>query len=437
MRRAIKAVSFLAALLVFGGIVLLLFVDVNAYKPRVEAAASEALGMDVRVHGRLRISLFPGIGATLEDVRATNRGAEIARAGKIRIGLKLLPLFRREVRIREFALFTPSVTIERAKNGAFNFETPPRKPPAESPASLRALERVLISQGSLVYLDKGAREVRTQHLEISDLWLEARGENGKFLASPVTMTVLGGAGRGSMELDLSGEVPLFKARCDVSGFRLEKFLEGVSGKRTLEGKADFSATLSARGKGAAEMKRTVNGEVSLRGENLTLHGIDLDRFLTRYEESQSVSLADAGAFLVAGPLGTALLKGYRVAGIYQAAREEKGTLRRLVSDWKVKNGVAEAKDVALSTRGNRLALTGKLDFVGERFDDVTVSLLDEKGCARATQKIRGPFGDPQLEKVSILKSLASPVIRLFEGAKRLATGHKCEVVYSGSVAHPE
>jgi AsmA protein len=375
VRRAIKAVSFLAALLVFGGIVLLLFVDVNAYKPRVEAAASEALGMDVRVHGRLRISLFPGIGATLEDVRATNRGAEIARAGKIRIGLKLLPLFR--------------------------------------------------------------REVRTQHLEISDLWLEARGENGKFLASPVTMTVLGGAGRGSMELDLSGEVPLFKARCDVSGFRLEKFLEGVSGKRTLEGKADFSATLSARGKGAAEMKRTVNGEVSLRGENLTLHGIDLDRFLTRYEESQSVSLADAGAFLVAGPLGTALLKGYRVAGIYQAAREEKGTLRRLVSDWKVKNGVAEAKDVALSTRGNRLALTGKLDFVGERFDDVTVSLLDEKGCARATQKIRGPFGDPQLEKVSILKSLASPVIRLFEGAKRLATGHKCEVVYSGSVAHPE
>jgi AsmA protein len=475
VKRPIKAVSFLAALLVFSGIVLLLLVDVNAYKPRIEAAASEALGMDVRIHGQLRISLFPGFGVTLGDVRVTNRGTEIARVGKIRIGLKLLPLLRREIRIREFALLNPSVTIERAKNGTFNFETPVRKPSTESPTTVRAVDRILISKGSLVYLDRGAnektevrewdlevnhlslgkeprsgiarsvsfsgettaREVRTQNLEVSDLRFEMRGESGKFQASPITMTAFGGAGRGSIELDLSGEFPFFKVRCDVSGFRLEKFLEGVSGKRTLEGKADFSATLSAHGKGAAEMKRTLNGEVSLRGENLTLHGIDLDRFLTQYEKSQSVSLADAGAFLVAGPLGTALLKGYRVAGIYQATREEKGILRRLVSDWKVKNGEAEARDVALSTQGNRLALTGKLDFVRERFDDVTVALLDEKGCARATQKIRGPFANPQLEKVSILKTLASPVFRLFEETKRLATGRECEVIYSGSVAHPK
>jgi AsmA protein len=473
--KILYGLGVLAALLASGAIVLLLLVDANAYKPRIEAAASEALGMDVRINGRLRISLLPGFGVSVGDVRVTNRGTELARAGNIRIGLKLLPLLRREIMIGELALLTPSFYIERAKNGSFNFETGVRKPSTESPTALREIGRILVSKGNFLFLDKSsgdktevrewdlsvknlslgketgaglarrisfsgessAKAVRINDIEISDVRLDLRGESGKFHAGPIAMTIFDGACKGGIEADMAGDEPSFNVRFEVSGLRVEKFLQGVSGKKTLEGKADFSATLSTHGKSAAEMKKSLSGEVSLRGENLALHGLDLDRFLTRYEKSQDVSLADAGAFLVAGPLGTALLKGYRFAGIYQATREEKGTIRKLVSDWNVRNGKAEAKDVALSTQGNRLALNGKLDFVKERFDEITVALLDEKGCARATQKIRGPFRDPQMEKVSTLKALASPVFRLFEGAKSLVSGRECEVIYSGSVAHPK
>ena len=42
-------------------------VDVNRCEPRLEAAASGALGMDVRVGGRPGMGRFPGSHATVED----------------------------------------------------------------------------------------------------------------------------------------------------------------------------------------------------------------------------------------------------------------------------------------------------------------------------------------------------------------------------------
>lgn len=473
--KVLYVLGALAGLFAAAAIVLPHVVDVDAYKPRIEAAASEALGMDVRVHGRLRISLLHGLGVSFWDVRAVSGGTELFRAGDIRVGLKILPLLRREMVISELALLSPSVHIERAKNGSFNFETAALKQSTGSPAALRGIERILVSKGNLVFLDKksggktevrewdlsvkdlslgsgrvadlagsisfsgetSAKTVKINGIEISDVRADLRGENGKLRAAPVALTVFDGACKGIVEADMAQDEPVFNVRFDVSGLRIEKFLLEASGKKTLAGEADLSATLTAHGNSAERRKRTLSGDVSLRGENLELYGLDLDRFLTRYEKSRDIGLADAGAFLVAGPLGTAFLKGYRIAGVYQATREEKGAIRKLVSDWNLKNGVAEAKDVALSTHGNRLALNGKLDIATERFEEVTVVLLDERGCARASQKIRGPFRDPRMEKVSTLKSLASPVLRLFEGAKSIVSGRGCEVVYSGSVAHPK
>jgi AsmA protein len=474
-RKILYVLGALAGLLAVAALVLPHVFDVDAYKPRIEAAASEALGMDIRIHGRLRISLLHGLGVSFGDVRAESGGTEYARAGDIRVGLKILPLLRREILISELALHSPSVQIERAKDGSFNFGTVARRKSTGSPAAMRGIGKILVSKGNLVFLDKrsggktevrewnlsvnnlslgdgraadlagsisfsgetSAKTVRINEIEMSGVRADLRGESGKFRADPVEMIVFDGACKGVVEADLAQDEPAFKVRFDVSGLRIEKFLQESSGKKTLAGKADLSVTLTAHGNSAARRKRTLSGDVSLRGDNLELHGLDLDRFLTRYEKSRDIGLADAGAFLVAGPLGTAFLKGYRIAGVYQATREEKGTVRRLVSDWNVRNGVAEAKDVALSTQGNRLALSGKLDIAADRFEEVTVSLLDEKGCARAFQKIRGPFRDPQMEKVSTLKSLASPVFRLFEGAKSIVSGRGCDVVYSGSVAHPE
>ncbi len=91
----------------------------------------------------------------------------------------------------------------------------------------------------------------------------------------------------------------------------------------------------------------------------------------------------------------------------------------------------------MATKENRIALTGRINFVNERFDDVTIALIDAKGCARVKQKIHGPFQKPVVEKPSVLMSLAGPALNLLKQARDLVTGESCPAFYTGSVPAPK
>jgi AsmA protein len=129
-------------------------------------------------------------------------------------------------------------------------------------------------------------------------------------------------------------------------------------------------------------------------------------------------------------------KGYNFASIFRGSGGGS-KIRTLVSDWKVERGVAHAQDVAMATNENRVALHGGLDFVNERFSDVTMALIDAKGCARVLQKIRGTFQKPLVEKPSILKSVTGPAFKLFKQGRDFFPGGECKVFYAGSVAPPK
>ncbi|HEX2770445.1 MAG TPA: AsmA-like C-terminal region-containing protein, partial [Geobacteraceae bacterium] len=281
----------------------------------------------------------------------------------------------------------------------------------------------------------GIGGVRTEDLVVSDLKSAVAGKDGVLDLNPVTMRLFGGQGSGSLRADLSGSVPQYHVRYSLSRFRIEEFLKVLSPKKAAEGSMDFSSSLSMRGKTANEMKRTADGEVSLRGEDLTFTGVDLDRTFSRYESSQSFNLVDVGAFFIAGPFAPLITKGYNFASLFRGSGGSS-RIRALVSDWKVERGIARAKDVAMATNENRIALMGSLDFANERFNDVTVAVVDGKGCAKVRQKIRGSFRKPDVEKVNVLQSVAGPVLKLFKQAEKLIGG-RCEVFYAGSVAPPK
>jgi uncharacterized protein involved in outer membrane biogenesis len=465
------AVSGLVGLLVLVAVALVLFFDANAYKPPLEAAASRALGMEVRVGGRLAIGFFPGLHVTLDDVHVRNRETDVASAKEARFGIDLLPLLQKEVRIGNIALNRPTISIERDRDGSFNFEKPE---PAGGTLPALGLAKISFSDGTLRYVDKqsgqgfeagdchldvrrlrlaggksrdrmknlsftaklACGELRRNDFTASDLRASANGKNGVFDLKPVTMRVFGAQGTGSIRADFSGAVPLYHVRYSLPQFHIEEFFKTLSPNQVAEGTMDFSANLSMQGKTADEIKQTAHGEFSLRGENLTLKGHDLDREFSRFESSQNFNLVDVGAFFFAGPFGLAVTKGYNFASIFQGS-EGRSEIRKLVSDWKVEHGVAQAQDVAMATNANRVALRGGLDFVNERFDDVTVALIDAKGCTKVRQTIRGTFQKPVVEKPNILKSLAGPVLKLLKKGRDLFPGGECEVFYAGSVAPPK
>jgi len=476
---ALFAAGGLFALLILAAVALVLFVDVNAHKPWLEAAASDALGMEVRIGGRLGIGLFPGFHVTLEDVRIRNRGADVASAKETILGIELLPLLHKELRIVKIGMKRPRISIEQDRDGKFNFERPEeeggRKTTVEAKGRRFSLDvtKISLSDGALFYADKktgevleagdftldvsrlrltggkkpdllkdlsfvaefACKEFRKGSLAVSNLKLRLEGKDGILDLNPVTMRLFGGQGSGSLRVNVSGSVPHYQLSYFLSRLRIEDFLKVLSPKKVAEGSMDFSSSLSTQGKTMNEIKRNANGEVSLRGENLTLDGVDLDRNFSRYESSQSFNLVDVGAFFIAGPFGPLITKGYNFGSLFRGSGGST-RIRALVSDWKVEHGIAQAKDVAMATNENRIALVGGLDFINERFNDVIVAVVDGKGCAKVRQKIRGPFQKPEVEKVSVLHSAAGPLLNLFKRAEKLL-GEQCEVFYAGSVAPPE
>ena len=475
MSRSLKIILFTVSgfigLLVLAALALLFFVDANTYKPRLEAAASEALGMEVSVAGRLGIGLFPGLQLTLEDGRIRNRGTDLVSAKQTRLGLDLLPLLQKKVRIGTIVLERPAISIVRDRDGEFNFQKSEKSGDA---LPVLDLAKVSFSDGTIVYTDQqsgegfeagncnldlrrlrlpgGARpdimkrlsftaqlacgEIRKNDFTVSDLKLTVNGKNGIFELKPVTMHLFGAQGSGSIQADFSGSVPRYHVLYALPQFRSEEFLKTLSPHKAAEGPMDFTASLSMQGKTVSEMKQTADGEASLRGENLTLDGIDLDRVLSRFESSQNFNLVDVGAFFFAGPIGLAVTKGYNFASIFQGS-EGRSEIRTLVSDWKVERGVAQAQDVAMATKQNRIALRGGLDFVNEQFNDVTMATIDARGCATVRQKITGSFQKPVVEKPNILMSLTGPARKLLKKGRDLLPGGECEVFYAGSVAPPE
>jgi AsmA protein len=469
--RIVLAATGLVGLLFVVAAALLGLVDPNVYKTRLEASVSKALGMEVHIAGRLKIDFFPALLVTLEDVHFRHQAADVVSAREATIAVDLMSVFAKEIRLGSIVLKHPVIAIERGLDGRFNFEaahaTAETSPALDWPS-------VSVSDGTIVYVDHrfgkgfegrdcrldvrrlllsggsrsnlardlsftaqaGCGEVRKDGFTASDLKFSADMKEGILDLKPVTMRVFDTQGLGSVHADFSGPVALYHVGYTLSQFPIEAFFKTLSQKKVAAGRMDFSADLSTQGSTVKEMRQGMKGQISLRGKSLTLSGSDLDREFERFESSQTFNLVDVGAFFFAGPLGLVVTKGYDFAHLAQAPGGSS-EIQTLVSEWKVERGVAHARDVAMATKENRIALQGKLDFVNDRFDEVTIALVDSKGCVKVQQKISGTFQSPVVAKPNLATSLAGPALRLLEKGADLLTGRQCDVFYAGSVAVPK
>jgi uncharacterized protein involved in outer membrane biogenesis len=462
------AVGGVVGVLVLVGAVVLLVLGVNA-KRHVQTRASDALGMEVTVGNRVNVAFLPSFHIAMENVRIRNHGSEVASAGQASLWIELFPLLQGEVRIDRVELKHVRMTLELARDGRFNFES---QADLKGTVPFGDTTTISLSDVTLLYADRQSGKgfeadfcdldvshlrrsehqgatpldslsltgalacgtIRTSDLVLSDVKSSIDGKDGVFNLDPVTMHVFGGLGSGNILADFSGSVPGYHVHYSLSKFRLAESLRALSPRNVGDGPMDFSAALSMKGVTTDDMVRSASGEASLRGHDLTLEIGDIDKELLHYQSSQSFNLVDLGALFFAGPLGLAATKGYNFASIFQNSGGSS-QIRTLVSDWRIEHGVAQARDVAMATKENRIALKGRLDFVDGRFEDVTVAWIDAQGCAIAQQKIRGPFGKPKVEEPNVLISLAGPALTLLRQARSLFGG-KCDVFYGGTVAPP-
>ncbi|HUH65077.1 MAG TPA: AsmA family protein [Syntrophales bacterium] len=453
---------------ILAAVIFILTFDINSYKPRIAAAVSEATGMDVSIDGRMNLAIFPETGISIENISIRNKGIDVARAKNVKVGMSLRHLLRRQIIIESLDLTDPSFFVIEDREGRFNFETPHRRPREKAfttgNISIKGGDFMFVKQktgakvefvncnlairdlyvgtgdmpGALSFAgDLSCGEVKGKDLRIEDVKAPIKMLQGILEADPVALKLFGGEGRGRLIIALADKNPRYTVDLEVKKLRFEEVLATFKENKNIRGELDLTAHLAMAGKGTDEMTRTAEGTVSIRGQDLSLSGFNIDRVLAKYEESTNVNLVDIGASLIAGPLGMVLTKGYEIGSLYSETLGGDSVIKKLNSDWKVKSGIARAEDVALSTLHNRIALKGKIDFVGERFDNVTIAVLDERGCAKVSQEMYGPFRHPHIEKANILISIAVPLLNFLGKLDEFFDGGRCRVFYSGTLRQPK
>ncbi len=468
-RIALRVAAAAAALLLIAGIAHVALLDPEAHRARIEAAAARALGMEVSVGGPMVLRWRPRAYLVLRDVRARKHGADIAVVKEAVVGLKLTALLGGRPAVRSVALHDGVLALARDADGRYNFQ---KEPVPDQARPARELPDLSFSQLRITYSDPrlderiegraceaelhtlrtagGERrllaglsfdgvascaEVRSGAIALAALKVQAHAEQGVIQFQPWSTRLFGVPSSGRVRADFSGAVPAYQVQQTLRQFPVEQLLQALSFKRLASGRLDLSVELAMQGRTVQALQRSMQGTVALRGQGLTYHGSDIDEQFERFESSQTLNLFDVGAMLLAGPAGLLVTKGYDYASVAQSA-QGKSEIRTLVSDWSVERGVARTRDVALATAANRMAIRGGIDLVSDRFQDMTVALVDAKGCVRVQQRVVGTLHKPVVEKPNPIEALAAPAVRLLKQGAEAISGEPCEVFYAGAVPAP-
>ena len=470
LRFTVLLFSLVVALIIAGVWAAWILVGADHVRERVEVALDDALGMEVQTGQPLQFGLLRGLHVTLTELEAHREGQLVATVDSARVRISLLNLLTGQVRPLELHLERPEFAVERLGPGVFNVYQPETDTGQADGWSLR---RLRLSDARLDYLDRGSelqwlfehcdadlRDLRHaggvpeqvlatlaavgeltcqtlthDRLTVSDVSIEVRGESGVFELEPISATAFEGQLAARLEADLISDPPDFRLEGRMSQFDLGAFTPMLAQEKNASGKLDLDLALTARGRSWQDVRDSASGTIDMASGQLTLDGYDLDDELEGYATTQRFNLIDAGAVLLAGPVGLVASRGYAFSGLL-GGDEGSTRIEEMVSEWTVEAGVAEARDVAFRTAQNRLALAGGLDFGNYSFADMRVAVIDRDGCAVVEQRISGPFREPEIKQPNFLVTAIGPLLDLVKHGIEAVRGDECEVFYSGSIPHP-
>lgn len=276
-----------------------------------------------------------------------------------------------------------------------------------------------------------ANEFLTNNFRLGNIRYDINCNEGTYVVHPKSQDLFGSKGIGEHTLKPFDDIPFYRLKYSVRQFNSEDLLKTFLEDTVITGKMDFSMDISMSGNEWDSLVSKLNGEVLLRGKNITMYGVDTDKLIEKFKRSQSFNLVDVGAVVLAGPVGLAVTKGTDFASIVISKPGQKTLVTKLVSDYNIHNGKLIAKDVAFTTEKNRIAAKGWLDFTTDSLK-ITIAVLDKNGCSIFSQDLFGPFKKPKTGNIQVVGTLMAPVTNLWNDI----WGNNCDVFYHGSLAHP-
>ncbi len=472
-------------------VVLIMTFDLNKYKPVIEKKVYEATGKELKINGKIGLSLSP-FGISINDIAIKNpkgfSGENMFTMKKAAVSLQLKPLLNKQVKVNYIKLMDINLLIEKNKKGLLNLSSSQtKKKKIEKKEESKKKEnvklpmvnvgKVLVENVNILYNDlktKTKAKINGLNLTVNDISLSQKKDildalslkglltiqsikydryllkdiSSKFkykdkiaTIDPMSLTTFNSKAVGKLIYNMQHKKPKIFIKEHIAKFDLKEISkEFIKYKKiSLMGYVKTDLKLSMIGSDPKEIKRSLTGNIYVEGNNFGVKGVDLNQILGSYDKMKSLNTKDVGAFLLAGPVGLALSKGSDAGSAIAGIGEGKTTaIKKLVINTPIKRGIVTLKDVALSTGKYRVAAKGKLDIYRERFLNLEVAFLDKRGCAKISQKIGGTFKKPKINTSKLTANAVTGVVTSLLGtfgkiAPTKTKSSKCKVFYHGVV----
>jgi AsmA protein len=341
-------------------------------------------------------------------------------------------LFHKEIKVKYIEIDRLHVSIEKIKEGKFNFDLASIKMANEKKSKetkelnatvshemqfpLVNINKVKFSEARIVYDDHVlgtkivaenvdidirdiqydmAKQTKLQALSfkadatmkklsydafsVHALSTNMHMKDANLVMENLAYTFLEAAFQGNGALDLSGKNPKLALKHKINNLKLAALTKAFWKKAFLEGDANGELKLACTLSDMATLKNTLNGFVHLDGKNITLKGYDIDVIATSLKDPQNLNIVQ----LINGNLGI--------------AEGGSSLLQHIVMHTDLGYGEVKLSDVALSSAKLRIAAKGALNIIEEKLLDIKLAILDPKGCATFEQTIVGSFKKPALK----------------------------------------
>jgi uncharacterized protein involved in outer membrane biogenesis len=284
MRRILLVAAIAVAVILVGLVVAVSLIDVNKYRPRIQAELQSKLGRPVTL-GELHLRLFPFSvrvdGATVGESPSFPSSAPFAKASEVYVSVGLFSLMSGNPQVKAIELTRPQIEIVRNAQGVWNFSNiggtnEPKAPsqPASSGGGL-TLDELKVTDGEVGYADEQQHQPRSVYDHI-DAELTDFAPNKPFNADLSVHL----PGQGKQVIALSGKAgPLTgdTSAMPINGhFNFQEVtLSGLTkfAASALPPNTDSTVTGDGTFESAAE---TVSLKGNLKLQNTTVHGVKID-----------------------------------------------------------------------------------------------------------------------------------------------------------------
>ncbi len=206
-----KFFLFFAAFIILlgaAGYIALKRFDVNAYKKEIILAVKNATGRDLSIGGPMKLNISFSPSFLVTDVKLSNpswaASPTMIQVGRLDIGVSLLPLLQKKIKIRHFLLENSITNLEIGPDGENNwtFSTPVVSEPAELPADPEAAASEKPAESRLKGIEIGTIEFKNARVDFSD---RRTGRTFDMMLDELRLAETDGKVRLSMKTAVQGE----------------------------------------------------------------------------------------------------------------------------------------------------------------------------------------------------------------------------------------